>query len=89
MEKFSANDECFEGLTEKLRAIVTTEIAFVAKEMKSGFTKFSFRSKNIDVAEICAIFNGGGHKFAAGCTIKAKPEDAVKMVLKEIEKRNF
>lgn len=89
MEKFSANDECFEGLTEKLRAIVTTEIAFVAKEMKSGFTKFSFRSKNIDVAEICAIFNGGGHKFAAGCTIKAKPEDAVKMVLKEIERRNF
>ncbi|MCI1272886.1 MAG: bifunctional oligoribonuclease/PAP phosphatase NrnA [Clostridiaceae bacterium] len=89
MEKFSANDECMEGLTEKLRAIVTTEVAFVAKEMKSGHTKFSFRSKNIDVAEICSVFSGGGHKFAAGCTINAKPEDAVKLVLDEIQKREI
>jgi len=87
MEKFCANDECFEGLTEKLRAIVTTEIAFVAKEMKSGYTKFSMRSKTIDVAKICAEFSGGGHTFASGCTIKAKPETAVKMLLKEVEKR--
>lgn len=89
MEKFSANDECMEGLTEKLRAIVTTEIAFVAKEMKAGHTKFSFRSKKADVAEICSVFSGGGHKFAAGCTIKAKPEDAVKLVLNEIQKREI
>jgi phosphoesterase RecJ-like protein len=87
MEKFGANDECFEGLTEKLRAIVTTEVAFVAKEMKSGNTKFSFRSKNVDVSKICEIFSGGGHKFASGCTINKKPEDAVKMVLDEVEMR--
>lgn len=89
MEKFGANDECMEGLTEKLRAIVTTRVAFVAKEMKSGATKFSMRSKFVDVAEICGVFGGGGHRFAAGCTIKAKPEDAIKKVLKEIKKREI
>lgn len=87
MEKFSANEECMEGLTEKLRAIVTTQIAFVAKEMKSGGTKISMRSKSIDIAEVCSVFNGGGHKFAAGCTIKAPVEKACKLLLEEIEKR--
>lgn len=87
MEKFSAGDDCMEGLTEKLRAIVTTRIAFVAKEMKSGATKISMRSKFADVAEICSVFGGGGHKFAAGCTIKAPVEDAAKKVLEEIKKR--
>lgn len=89
MEKFSAGDDCMEGLTEKLRAIVTTRIAFVAKEMKSGATKISMRSKFADVAEICSVFGGGGHKFAAGCTIKAPVEDAAKKVLEEIKKREI
>ena len=89
MEKFSAGDECMEGLTEKLRAIVTTHVAFVAKEMKSGGTKFSMRSKSVDVAKICEIFGGGGHKFAAGCTIKAPVEEAVNKVLKELESREI
>lgn len=89
MEKFDANEECMEGLTEKLRSIVTTQIAFVAKEMKSGGTKFSMRSKSVDVAQICESFGGGGHKYAAGCTIKAPVEEAVKKMLKEIGKREF
>jgi phosphoesterase RecJ-like protein len=89
MEMYGANDECMEGLTEKLRAIVTTRIAFVAKEMKSGWTKFSMRSKFADVAQICAVFGGGGHKFASGCTIKAPVEEAVKRMLEEIQKREI
>lgn len=89
MEKFGANDECMEGLTEKLRAIVTTRLAFVAKEMKSSGTKFSLRSKFADVAQICEVFGGGGHKFAAGCTIKAPIEEAVKKMLEEIKNREI
>lgn len=89
MEKFGAADECMEGLTEKLRAIVTTRLAFVAKEMKSGGTKFSLRSKFADVAQICEVFGGGGHKFAAGCTIKAPIEEAVKKMLEEIKNREI
>ena len=89
MEKFGANDECMEGLTEKLRAIVTTKIAFVAKEMKSGGTKFSMRSKLADVAQICEVFGGGGHKFAAGCTIKTPIDEAVKKMLEEIKHREI
>ena len=43
------------------------------------------RSKKADVAQICSLFGGGGHTFAAGCTIKAGIDDAVKKILKEIK----
>lgn len=87
MEKFHGQEDFTEGLTEKLRAIMSTEVAFVAKEMNNGWTKISMRSKKIDVAEVCAAFDGGGHKFASGCTIKTNVDEAVKKVIKEIRKR--
>ena len=87
MEKFGAGDDCTEGLTEKLRAISTTEAAFVVKELGSNMSKISMRSKNIDVAEICSVFGGGGHRLAAGCVIKSNTQDAVKKILAEIRKQ--
>jgi phosphoesterase RecJ-like protein len=89
MEKFGADDEAMEGLTEKLRAVVTTQVAFVVKEMKSGQSKVSMRSKTVDVAKICEVFGGGGHKLAAGCTIKAAPDEAAARMLEEVRKYLF
>lgn len=84
LEKFSAGDDYTDGIAETLRAIDTTEIAFVAKEVDTKLTKISIRSKKTDAAGICSKFGGGGHTFAAGCTIKANVSDAVKKMLKEI-----
>lgn len=84
LEKFSAGDDYTDGIAETLRAIDTTEVSFVAKEVDAKLTKVSMRSKKIDVAKICSTFGGGGHTFAAGCTIKASVNDAVKKLLKEI-----
>ena len=86
IEKFGVGADCTEGLTEKLRAISSTEIAFIAKEIAQGVTKFSMRSRNVDVSEICAIFGGGGHKLASGCVIKASLKNSVEKVLAQIEK---
>lgn len=84
-EKFSAGDDYTDGIAETLRAIESTEIAFVVKEVDSKTTKVSMRSKHIDSAEICSKFNGGGHTFAAGCTIKASVKDSIEKLLKEIK----
>ena len=87
LEKFKNDGEDFtDGLTEKLRAIKTTEIAFVVKELSNNLSKVSMRSKAKDIAKICSIFDGGGHKLAAGRVIKANPESAVKLLLEEIRK---
>ncbi len=89
IEKFNAPEDCTEGLTEKLRAIVTTEVAFVVREIGTSVSKVSMRSKNVDVAEICAEFGGGGHKLAAGCVIKGTVKETVKKILDEIRKRKI
>lgn len=90
LEKFNYNGEDFtDGLTEKLRAIKTTEIAFVVKELNSTTSKLSMRSKSKDIAKVCSSFGGGGHKLAAGAVIKANPQHAVKLILEEIKKQKL
>ena len=81
-ERFNAKDDYTEGLAEELRAIDTTDIAFVVKEIEPNkICKISMRSKEYDVAQICSVFGGGGHSRAAGCTIKSSVENAVKKIL--------
>jgi phosphoesterase RecJ-like protein len=84
LEKFSAGEDYTDGIAETLRAIDSTEVSFVLKEVEPKLTKVSMRSKNIDVAKICENFGGGGHTFAAGCTIKASIKDSIEKLLKEI-----
>lgn len=89
LEKFNAPEDCTEGLTEKLRAIVTTEIAFTVKQLGATLSKVSMRSKTVDIAGICETFGGGGHTNAAGCVIKCSVEDSIKKILEEIKKREI
>ena len=88
-EDYKAKDDYTEGLTEQLRAIESTDIAFIVKEIEPNkICKVSMRSKVYDVAQICLAFGGGGHSKAAGCTIKAGVEDTVKRILNEIHRTN-
>lgn len=86
LEKFSVADDATDGIAEALRSITTTDVSFVVKEVDTKICKISMRSKNIDVAHVCQVFGGGGHRFAAGCTIKTSCEEAVQKLLAEIKK---
>lgn len=81
IEKFSAKDEYTEGIAETLRSISGVEIALVLKETDSG-VKVSIRTTEADATKIVEKFNGGGHKKAAGCTIKEKINTAVEELIK-------
>ena len=86
-EKYDAKDDFTEGLAEQLRAIETTDIAFVVKEIEPNkICKISMRSKKYDVSKICSIFGGGGHARAAGCTIKSSVENSVTKIINEIKR---
>ncbi len=82
IEKFSAKDEYTEGIVETLRSIAGVEIALVLKEAETG-VKVSIRTKEKDATKITQKFNGGGHKRAAGCTIKEKLPKALELLLNE------
>lgn len=86
LKKFNAQNDHTEGIVEALRQINTTEVAFVLKEVDNQTTKVSLRSKNIDVSSVAGVFNGGGHTFAAGCTIRKPMKIAEEKILEEIRK---
>lgn len=76
-----------EGIISFVRDIGPVEVAVLLKETNDEETKVSMRSKRfVDVAKLTSVFNGGGHKKAAGCTINKPIMEADKLLLSEIEK---
>ena len=64
------------GMAEKSLVNVTI------RELDDGSSKVSLRSgKEVNSSEICAVFGGGGHNMAAGCTISCPPDKAEQMIL--------
>ncbi|OPY73422.1 MAG: Bifunctional oligoribonuclease and PAP phosphatase NrnA [Syntrophorhabdus sp. PtaU1.Bin058] len=62
--------EYTDGFAEILREIRGVEVAILLRQVGDRQYKISMRSKGtVDVAEVCGIFGGGGHKNAAGCHI--------------------
>ena len=63
-----------------------------AVSVKASPTVGTFRASlrandDTDVSKIAAIFGGGGHIRAAGCSVLAdSAEEALLMIVKEIEK---
>ena len=87
LEKANAKMEDTEGIISFIRDIDSVEVAVLLKEFKKNEIKIGLRSKKfIDVAEICAAFNGGGHIRAAGCTINDSIENAEKLITDKIMK---
>lgn len=74
------------------REIAGVEIGICVKEKKAGVFKASLRtSENVDAAEIAALFGGGGHTRAAGCsfngtTMEKAVENVVKASVEAVEK---
>ena len=42
-------------------------------------------SEPVNSSDICAVFGGGGHALAAGCTIMGSPDKVKKMLLQVID----
>jgi len=60
---------------------------FFRETKKKNFIKVSFRSvRDIDVNKIAGTFGGGGHRNAAGCTVKGTMQEVVNTVVTCIQK---
>ncbi len=82
--------EDIDDIISLTRSIEGVEIGMTVKQSEEDATTFkvSMRSNRVaDVAKLCAVFGGGGHKRAAGCTVTAKDEfEAEAMLVAEIER---
>ena len=78
-----------EGLVEIVRDIDGVEVGILLKEKEAtnGY-KVSMRSKEeLNVAEICLLLGGGGHKRAAGCFVSGTLEEAKAKILKTVKQQ--
>lgn len=68
--KTGTTADAVEGVVNQIQAIAGVEVALCASEMADRSTKVSLRSQgNVDVSQLAAEFQGGGHARAAGCRI--------------------
>ncbi len=87
--RYGLCDSDLETAIDIVRMSEGARVSFVIKEVggQDGTYRVSMRSDGeIDVSAICAVFGGGGHRAAAGCTVVAEnAQEALKSVLKEIK----
>lgn len=87
LEKNNVDMGDIDGVVEFIREINEVEVSCVLKEYETNNTKVSLRSKNdIDVSSISVMFNGGGHKKAAGFEINSNIQNTKKLIIETFKK---
>lgn len=77
-----------QGINGLPRMIEGVFAGVTVKERSGGVFHASVRTKDpVNAAEICAVFGGGGHKYAAGCELGTDPETAVKKIVSAVEEK--
>ena len=87
IRKLPKNASIFDGVSGLTRRIDGVLVGITLREDEPGVVKASVRTGgNPDACAICSALGGGGHKGAAGATIKGSLGTAKKALLAEIEK---
>ena len=86
LEKSGATEEDLDDLAGLAGRAEGTLLNITIREQADGSSKVSVRStKDVSSSDICAVFGGGGHAMAAGCTIFGEPEKAREMLLNVVD----
>src|SRR5215213_10298248 len=78
----AASDEDADGFVNYPLTVGEVEAVAMLKECEPGTYRTSLRSKgDVNVAKVAEKFGGGGHRNAAGCTLRGSWEDAESMIV--------
>jgi phosphoesterase RecJ-like protein len=81
-EKTQASEEDADGFVNFPLAVGEVEAVALFKECSPGVYRTSLRSKgDVNVAKVAEQFGGGGHRNAAGCTLKGDLGEVEKQVV--------
>ena len=87
MKAYGAEKKDLDPIVANLRITTGVEAAVFVYETEPGKCKASLRSNHyLDVAKTAAMFGGGGHLKAAGCSIDGSPEEVLLTVAAALEK---
>lgn len=75
-----------EGIVSQLRVTEGVKVAIFMYEIENSEYKVSLRADDdVDVSKIAQYFGGGGHKKAAGVTMKGTAHDVINNIAGQIE----
>lgn len=87
MKKYGAEKKDLDAIVANLRLTSGALAAAFVYETEPGTCKVSLRSSSdIDVSKTAALFGGGGHVKAAGCTVTGSPEEVLRTVTDALQK---
>ena len=82
----SAGKDSLEGFINYPRSVLGVEVAVAFREEDGGEFRVSFRSKGrVDVSSVALAFGGGGHRNAAGCSVKGTLPEVKRVVFGALE----
>lgn len=82
LDKTGCKDEEIDAIVALSRQIEGVVIGITCKEKADGSWKVSVRThEGADASRLCALFGGGGHKRAAGCSFDCSRDEAVHALL--------
>jgi len=83
---FSAGKDALEGYINYPRSVIGVEVAVSFREEGEREFRVSFRSKGrVDVSAVAQSFGGGGHRNAAGCTVRGSLSEVKEKVFGTLE----
>ena len=83
----ATEDDC-EDLAGLVGKVEGCSVSLLIRELGENDSKISARSKpGVDVSRVCAVYGGGGHAMASGCTLNCPPEEALGLMLKAIDEK--
>ena len=87
MAFYGAVKSDLQGIVNQLRIIKGVKIAIFIYEVGPQEQKVSMRSSSddINVAQVCTYFGGGGHVRAAGCNLSGNFYDVLNAVMERVE----
>jgi bifunctional oligoribonuclease and PAP phosphatase NrnA len=76
-----------EGLVNLPLTVKEIEAVVFFKQEKDGEYRVSLRSKgDIDIGAVAKEYGGGGHKNAAGCTVRGNIDDLRRSLVENVER---
>jgi phosphoesterase RecJ-like protein len=85
LEECDATLQDVEGFIDLPRSLRMVKVAVLIKETTDGFVSVSLRAKGqCDVAEVAKLFDGGGHRNAAGFRCSGKSIEEVRLEVNDV-----
>ena len=86
MDFYGVRTKDLDGIVSQMRITKGVEVALFLYETGEEEYKVSMRSKNdVDVSLIAQHFGGGGHKKAAGITMKGEVHEIINSLVAQVE----